>query len=90
MFALPYIWVTQIKFISVNNPYSGKDLQFRFSCVFNGGAKVSFEYTESQLPQLKINQMARVTHFGRSFCPEPLHSSKIVFKFQTHDFKIST
>ena len=37
MFALPYRWVTQIAFISANNPYSGKGPQFRFFYVVKGG-----------------------------------------------------
>ena len=42
--------VTQIKFISANNPSSGKDLQFRFFYVVKGRAKVSLEPPGSLLP----------------------------------------
>ena len=47
MFALDYRWVTQIKFISANDPDSGKDLQFRFFYVINGEAKVFLEHAGS-------------------------------------------
>ena len=43
MFALPYRWVTQIKFISANNSDSEKDPQFKFFFVVKGGAEVSLE-----------------------------------------------
>ena len=46
IFALPYRWIIQIKFISGNNPYSGKTVQFGFYIV-KGESDVSLEPTGS-------------------------------------------
>ena len=72
MFALPYRWVTQIRFVSVTNPDSGKDPQFRFLCVVKGGTEVTHESIASQAPSAQSNPHAKVAHLGGG-CPEPLH-----------------
>lgn len=72
MFALLYRGVTQIKLISVTNPYSGKHPQSRFFCVIKGGAEVFCEPTGSQVPLAQNNPYAKVAHLGGS-CPKPLH-----------------
>ena len=62
MFAVPYRWVTQVKFIFANNPYSGKNFQLRFFCIVKRGAEVCFEPTGCQLPSAQINPCAKVAH----------------------------
>ena len=64
MFVLSYRWVTQIKFLSVNHPYSGKDLQFRFFYVVKGGYRVSLEATGSPVPSAQKNLHASVAYSG--------------------------
>ena len=72
IFALPYRWVTQIKFISGNKFHSGKDSQFKFFQVAKGGAKISLELPGSPLPLAHKNAYAKVAHFGEAYS-EPLH-----------------
>lgn len=50
MFILPYRWVTQIKLIAADKPYSGKTLQLSFLYVVKREAKVSLEPKGSWLP----------------------------------------
>lgn len=64
MFALPYKRVIQIKFISANNPYFGKDSQFRVFYVVKGEAKISLEPTGSQMLWLKIIHMPKTHSVG--------------------------
>ena len=71
MFALPYRWVTQIAFISANNPYSGKGPQFRFFYVVKGGEEkkkggedVSLRSARSWLPSAQDHPPVRVVHLG--------------------------
>ena len=56
MFALPSRWVAQIKRMSANNPYFGKDAQFTFLYVVKGGAKVLASPQGLKFLQLKIIQ----------------------------------
>ena len=56
-----YRWVSQIKFISVNDTYSGKDSQFRFFSVGKGGAKISLEAAGSQVPLGQNNPHVKVS-----------------------------
>lgn len=70
MFALPFRGVTQIKFISVTNPYSGKHPQSRFFCVIKGGAEVFCEPTGSQVPLAQNNPYAKVAHLGGGGLPQ--------------------
>ena len=78
MVVLPYRWATQIKFISANNPYSGKELWFRFFYVVKGGTNVSLGPPGSRLPLAQNNLHAKVAHLGEA-CPQPLHSSLLTF-----------
>ena len=62
MFALPYRWVTQIKFISDNNTYSEKDPQFRFFYAVKGEAEVSLEPAGSRMPSAQNNLHIKMAH----------------------------
>lgn len=62
MFAPPYRWVTQVKFFSINNPFSGKDPQCRFFYVAKGGTEISLEPARSQVPLAQTNPYANGTH----------------------------
>lgn len=70
MFALPYSGVTQIKFVSANDPYSGEDPQFSFFYIVKGRAKVSLEPTRSQSPSAQNNLHDKVAQLGVA-CLQP-------------------
>lgn len=61
-FDLPYRWVILIKFVFGTNLYFGKTLQFRFSYIVKGGAKVSLE--PKQFYSVQNNLYAKVAHLG--------------------------
>lgn len=64
MFIQLCVWDIQIKFISGNNSYTDKDLQFRFFCIVKGAAKISLEPTWSLLPSAQNSPYTKVTHCG--------------------------
>lgn len=93
MFALPSRWVIQIKSISANHPYSGKDPYFRFFCVGKGGAKVFPGPTGSPLPSVQNNLLDKEAHRGwQSGCPVPFlfPCLKLLWEFpwEFHWFKV--
>ena len=67
MFALSCRWVTQIKFISANNPFSGKYPQFRFFCVVKRRTKVSLQLAGSQTPSTQNNPYVKMAYFEAVF-----------------------
>ena len=73
LFALPYRWVTQIKYIFANNSDSGKDPQFKFSLVVKGGAEVSLDPQGLHCLLAQNNPLVKVAHF-REAHSEPLQS----------------
>ena len=77
MRCLPYYTNgSQIKIISVNSPYFGKDPQFRFFYVVKGGTKLSLKPKGSHVPSAQNNPHDKEAHSrGRwsGVFPEPPH-----------------